>query len=258
VVGAALGCVTSVRGYFVAMKAVCDKYGALLILDEVMCGMGRCGTLHAWQSPDVDVVPDIQTIGKGLGGGYVPVAGMLVGPRVVGVLGKGTGAFSHGQTYQGHPVACAAAAAVQKIIREPGMMARVQQLGQQLETGLRKGLGEHPYVGDIRGKGLFWGIELVSDKKTKAPFEPALQVAMGVHNLGMKEPYSIAIYPGTGTADGKSGDHVLLAPPYTCTNEEIDLIWQTAVNVIRDYFKTHPEPSQGVITSELASAVVDP
>jgi len=137
-------------------------------------------------------------------------------------------------------------------------MARVRQLGQQLETGLRNGLGEHPYVGDIRGRGLFWGIEFVSDKKTRAPFEPALQVAMGVHNLGMKEPYSISIYPGTGTVDGKSGDHVLLAPPYTCTNEEIDLICQTAVNVIRDYFKTHPQSSQGIRIPELEPAAVSP
>ena len=140
------------------MKDVCDKYGALLILDEVMCGMGRCGFLHSWL--DEGICPDIQTIGKGLGGGYAPVAGMLVGKRVIDVLSKGTGAFAHGQTYQGHPVACAAALAVNKIIREPGMMDQVQNLGRQLEEILKSKLTDHPHVGDIRGKGLFWGVRL--------------------------------------------------------------------------------------------------
>jgi adenosylmethionine-8-amino-7-oxononanoate aminotransferase len=138
------------------MKAVCDKYGALLILDEIMSGMGRCGTLHAWQQEGV--VPDIQTIGKGLGGGYVAVAGLLIKKRVVDALEKGSGAFAHGQTYQGHPVACAAALEVQKIIREDGLVENAQQMGTLLGKLLKEKLGSHPNVGDIRGRGLFWGV----------------------------------------------------------------------------------------------------
>lgn len=152
----ALGCVPAVPGYFKAMKAVCDKYGALLIMDEIMSGMGRGGTLHAWQHEGV--VPDLQTIGKGLGGGYAPVAGLLLGHRVVNALQDGSGAFSHGQTYQGHPIACAAAAEVQRIIRDDGLIANVAKMGSLLGQLLEEKLGQHPHVGNIRGRGLFWGV----------------------------------------------------------------------------------------------------
>ena len=135
------------------MKAVCQKYGALLILDEVMSGMGRCGTLHAWEQEDI--VPDIQTIGKGLGGGYAPVSGVLIHDSIVQTLDKGTGVFRHGQTYQGHPISCAAALAVQKIIKEQDLLVNVREMGSYLENELHKRLGNHPHVGDIRGKGLF-------------------------------------------------------------------------------------------------------
>jgi adenosylmethionine-8-amino-7-oxononanoate aminotransferase len=149
------------------MRAVCDKYGALLIFDEVMSGMGRCGTLHAWQQEGV--IPDAQTIGKGLGGGYAPVAGLLINHRVIDVLEKGSGAFSHGQTYQGHPIACAAALEVQRVVREERLVENVARMGQLLERGLRKRLGEHAHVGDIRGKGLFWGVsELVDCSRANA------------------------------------------------------------------------------------------
>jgi adenosylmethionine-8-amino-7-oxononanoate aminotransferase len=182
------------------MKAVCDKYGALLIFDEVMSGMGRSGTLHAWQQEGV--VPDIQAIAKGLGGGYAPVAGILINPRVVDVLDKGTGAFMHGHTYQGHPIACAAALEVQRIVREEKLLDNVRAMGKLLEEGLKKRLGIHPNVGDIRGKGLFWGVslssflmlstpvtddmqvEFVKDKKTKEPFDPKLGVAMAINEKG--------------------------------------------------------------------------
>lgn len=141
------------------MKAVCERYGALFILDEVMSGMGRCGTLHAWEQEGV--VPDIQTIGKGLGGGYAPVSGVLIGNHIVQTMDKGTGVFRHGQTYQGHPVACAAALAVQRVIQEENLLENVRKMGAYLERGLKERLGGHPYVGDIRGKGLFWGVRLL-------------------------------------------------------------------------------------------------
>ncbi|KAL0259534.1 hypothetical protein SLS55_005271 [Diplodia seriata] len=234
VVGAALGCVPSVAGYFEAVKAVCDKYGALLIMDEIMSGMGRTGTLHAWQQEGV--VPDIQTIGKGLGGGYAPVAGVLINHRVVDVLQKGTGSFSHGQTYQGHPVACAAAAQVQRIIRDDSLCENVKKMGVYLEKLLKQRLADHPNVGDIRGRGLFWGIEFVKDKATKEPFDLGSGVAMGVHEKGMEPKYSISVYPGTGTADGKSGDHVLLAPAYNVTEADVEKIVDLTTGVITEFF----------------------
>lgn len=141
------------------MKEVCDKYGALLILDEIMCGIGRTGRMHAWQHEGV--APDIQTIGKGIGGGYAPVAGILINKRVVEALNKGTGAFSHGQTYQGHPVGCAAALEVQKVLNDENLFANVRKQGAILEELLKKSLGAHPHVGDIRGKGLFWGVSSI-------------------------------------------------------------------------------------------------
>lgn len=187
VVGAALGCVPSVPGYFKAVRRVCDKYGALLILDEIMCGIGRVGPeggLHAWQDSSVGVVPDIMTLGKGLGGGYMPVAAMLAGKKVVAALEKGTGAFSHGQTYQGHPLACCAALEVQRIIKADNLVANVRRQGALMERLLRQRLGVHWAVGDIRGSGLFWGIEFVLDKESKRSFFPNAGIAMGIHELG--------------------------------------------------------------------------
>ncbi|KAL8716220.1 MAG: hypothetical protein Q9220_000125 [cf. Caloplaca sp. 1 TL-2023] len=222
VVGAALGCVPSVPGYFTAMKAVCDKYGALLILDEIMCGMGRTGSLHAWQQEGV--VPDIQTIGKGLGAGYVPIAGFLAGHRVIKTLSGGTGQFTHGQTYQAHPMVCAAALEVQRIVQSEGLVANAALMGDILEMKLNESLGNHPNVGNIRGRGLFWGIELVANKATKQPFPSKLNIAMRIHEEGIRQNPGIMVYPGVGSADGWIGDHVLVAPPYNITEEDVDMI----------------------------------
>lgn len=156
VVGAATGCVPAVEGYFAAMKAVCDKYGALLILDEVMSGMGRSGTLHVWEQEDV--VPDIQTMAKGLGGGFAPIAAVMMNHRVVNRLSAGTGSFVHGHTYQAHPVACAAALEVQRIVQEENLLANVREMGELLGRLLHDQLDELPHVGNVRGKGLFWGV----------------------------------------------------------------------------------------------------
>ncbi|KAJ0337181.1 hypothetical protein KNSL1_013002 [Colletotrichum chrysophilum] len=230
----ALGCVPAVPGYFQAMKSVCDRYGALLIMDEVMSGMGRSGTLHAWEAEGV--VPDIQTIGKGLAGGYQPIAGVLVNKRVVEVLEKGTSAFVHGHTYQGHPVACAAALEVQQIIQSDGLVANVQNMGQLLSGLLKESLMDHPYVGDIRGKGLFWGIEFVRDKQTKVPWPSAARIAASINELGLTEPYGIVVYPGSGTADGVLGDHIIVAPPYTVTRDEIAFVAETVTRLVNDFF----------------------
>ena len=257
VVGAALGCVPAVPGYFQAMKKVCDQYGALLVFDEIMCGMGRSGTVHAWEQEGV--VPDMQTIGKGLGGGYAAVAGVLVGPRVVRALEQGSGAFAHGQTYQGHPVACAAGLEVQRIISEESLVVNVAKQGVYLERLLKERLADHPNVGDIRGKGLFWGvrlsspphpllplhagvdvsfqIEFVKNKATKEAFDRKLCVAMAVHNKGMHPDYSISLYPGTGTADGMVGDHVLLAPAYNISPADVELIVDLTARAVEDVFR---------------------
>ncbi|THC90109.1 hypothetical protein EYZ11_010441 [Aspergillus tanneri] len=229
-----MGAVPAVPGYFPAMKAVCEKHGALFILDEVMCGMGRCGALHAWEQEDV--VPDLQTIGKALGGGYAPVSGVLIGENIVQALDKGTGVFRHGHTYQGHPVSCAAALAVQKVIEEQNLLENVRNMGAYLEGRLRSRLEAHPNVGDIRGKGLFWGIEFVKDKATKEPFSPLVNVAFQIQETGLDPMYGISLYAASGTVEGTQGDHVILAPPYNVTKEEIDIIVQISGKVIERVF----------------------
>ncbi|MCJ1310504.1 hypothetical protein MMC25_004168 [Agyrium rufum] len=234
VVGAALGCVPAVSGYLKAMKAVCDNHGALLILDEVMCGMGRSGTMHAWQQEGV--VPDIQTMGKCLGGGYVPVAGMLIGHRVIDVLESGTGAFMHGQTYQGHAMVCAGALEVQRIIESENLLENVRIQGKHLESRLRKLLTSHENVGDIRGRGLFWGIEFVKNKATKEPFETSRGIALAVHNQSLQQDPGIMIYPGTGSVDGKRGDHIIIAPPFNIKAEDIDVIVDAVKSAIDTVF----------------------
>jgi len=213
---------------------VCDKYGALLIMDEVMCGMGRTGTMHAWQQHGV--VPDIQTIGKGLGGGYQPVAGVLIHRRVIGALEKGSGAFIHGQTYQGHPIACAAALQVQRIIQDEHLLANVAKMGKMLSSLLETSISRHPNVGDIRGRGLFWGIEFVQDKVGKQPFNADANIAMRICEMGLSEDYAIAVYPGSGTADGILGDHIILAPPFNVTDREVGHIVERLTRLVNNFF----------------------
>ena len=235
VVGAALGCVPSVPGYLKAMRNVCHKHGALFILDEVMCGMGRSGTLHAWQGEGV--APDIQTIGKGLGGGYQPIAAVLISEKVVSALLNGSGQFVHGQTYQGMPVQAAAALEVQRIKREQRLMDNVTVQGAYLEKCLKRHLEDHPNVGDIRGRGLFWGLEFVKDKLTKEPFDPKMGIAQRVHDTAISPPFNMTLYPGTGTVDGVFGDHVILAPTYIVTKEEIEYIARVTADVVHEVFQ---------------------
>ncbi|MBO1073790.1 aspartate aminotransferase family protein [Roseomonas marmotae] len=220
VVGATLGCAPAPAGYFRAVRDVCDRHGALLILDEVMCGMGRTGTLHAWEQEGI--APDIQTIAKGLGGGFQPIGGLLIASPILDAIRDGSGSFKHGHTYVAHPIACAAALEVQHVIREEGLLPRVQALGERLRQGLEARLGQHPHVGDIRGRGLFQAIELVANRDGKTCFDPGLQVNLLIRDAALAA--GVLCYPGGGTADGLHGDHALLAPPYTATEEEIDII----------------------------------
>ena len=217
VVGAATGCVTATRGYFAAVRDVCDRHGALLILDEVMCGMGRTGTLHAWAQEGI--APDIQTIAKGLGGGYAPIGGILAAGRVIAALRDGTGGFMHGQTYQAHPVACAAALEVQRILREDRLVANVAARGDGLERQLTERFGNHRHVGDIRGRGLFRALEFVADRSQRTPFAASDGVAERVKDAALAR--GLAIYPCTGTVDGGRGDHIIVAPPYIVSDADI-------------------------------------
>lgn len=215
--GATAGVLTPVPGYFKAVRAVCDKYGVLLILDEVMCGMGRTGTLHACEQEGV--VPDLMTIAKGLGGGYQPIGAVLAQRKIVDAMSKGSGFFQHGHTYLGHPMACAAALAVQQVIRRDGLVDKVCDDGVAFGAMLAEALGGHAHVGDIRGRGFFWGIELVADRASKAPFDPALKVNAAIKKDAMAR--GLLCYPFGGTVDGRQGDHVLLAPPFIATRQDL-------------------------------------
>ena len=220
VVGATAGCVPPPEGYFRALREICDRHGALLILDEVMCGMGRTGTLHAWQQEGI--APDIQAIAKGLGGGYQPIGAMLASGRIVDTIREASGAFQHGHTYLAHPMACAAALEVQHVIRDERLLDRVKERGSQLERRLIERFGNHRHIGDIRGRGLFRAIELVADRSKRAPFDPALKLHQRIKAAAFEN--GLACYPSGGTVDGRSGDHVLLAPPYIATSDDIDMI----------------------------------
>src|SRR6266702_2007241 len=208
VVGATAGCVPPPEGYFKAVREICDRHGALLVLDEVMCGMGRTGTLHAWEQEGI--APDIQAIAKGLGGGYQPIGAMLARGRIIDTIRNGSGAFQHGHTYLAHPLACAAALEVQRIIDHEHLLDQVKARGAQLERRLTERFGNHRHVGDIRGRGLFWAIELVADRASRTPFDPALKLHHRIKAIAFEG--GLGCYPGGGTLDGRSGDHVLLAP----------------------------------------------
>lgn len=220
VVGATLGAVGPVADYFARVRRICDKYGVLLILDEVMCGMGRTGTMFACEQDGIS--PDLVTIAKGLGGGYQPIGAVLLSQRIYDSFAQGSGLFQHGHTYICHPLAAAAANKVVEIISQPEMMEHVRLMGERLQAGLDARLGQHAHVGDIRGRGLFRGIEIVADKETKAPFDPALKLHAQIKKEAMAR--GLMSYPMGGTVDGRIGDHVLLAPPYIIQPEEIDLI----------------------------------
>lgn len=222
IVGATSGCVPPPSGYFRAVREICDRYGILLILDEVMCGIGRSGSFFAFEQEDV--VPDIMTIGKGLGGGYAPIAGVLISTKVVEALRAGTGMFNHGHTYQAHPLACASALAVQKIIKRDRLVERCNKMGRFLERELRDTLQGKKYVGNIRGRGLFWAIEFVQNKATKRSFEPKVEFGYRVQRKAFD--LGVAVYPGAATVDGVRGDHVLIAPSYTVTEAELRKIVQ--------------------------------
>ncbi|HHT8899096.1 TPA: aspartate aminotransferase family protein [Burkholderia cenocepacia] len=220
VVGATAGAVPPVRTYLHKIRAVCDKYGVLLILDEIMSGMGRTGYRYACDEDGV--APDLLTIAKGLGAGYQPIGATLVSDRIYRTIVDGSGFFQHGHTYLGHATACAAALEVQRVIAEDKLLDNVKARGEQLRASLREHYGAHPHVGDVRGRGLFVGVELVRDRDTKATFDPALKLHAAVKREAMQR--GLMVYPMGGTIDGVHGDHILIAPPFVCTAQQIDTI----------------------------------
>lgn len=220
VAGATLGAVPPAGDYFKRIRAICDRYGVLLILDEVMCGMGRTGALHACEQEGI--APDLMTVAKGLGGGYQPIGAVMLTKRIYEAFANGSGAFQHGHTYMGHPIAAAAALAVQDVIRRDGLLANVVAMGDRLERRLNERFGQHPHVGDIRGRGLFRALELVSERASKQPFDPRVKL----HALVKREAMArgLMVYPMGGTVDGVNGDHVLLAPPFIVEAAQVDAI----------------------------------
>ena len=228
VVGATLGSAPPAPGYFRRIREICDQYGVLFIADEIMCGGGRCGAMFAIS--DEGVAPDIITVAKGLGGGYQPIGAMLSAGHIADALKLGSGGFQHGHTYLSHPIACAAALAVQKTLRSDNLLAAVSRQGQRLMAGLEAKLGQHPNVGDIRGRGLLQGIELVTNLDTKAPFDPALKLNQRVKAEAMAR--GVVVYPMPGTIDGVHGDHIMLAPPFIATDAEIDEIIEAVAAAI--------------------------
>ncbi len=220
VVGATAGAVPPVGDYFRRIREICDRHGVLLILDEVMCGMGRTGTLFACEQDGI--APDIVTIAKGLGAGYAPIGAMLCSGTIYDAIAQGSGSFQHGHTYHGHPLAAAAGQAVLGRILDDGLLAQVRDKGDTLSAALHARFGQHPHVGDIRGRGLFRAIELVEDRETKRSFDPARKLHAQVKARAMDA--GLICYPAGGTVDGRNGDHVLLAPPFIISEAEIDML----------------------------------
>ena len=234
VVGATAGAVPAVEGYLKRIREICDHYGVLLILDEVMCGMGRTGTFFACEQDGVS--PDIVTIAKGLGAGYQPIGAMLCSDQIYAAIESGSGFFQHGHTYLGHPVACAAADAVVTKLTDGGLTARAAKMGDYLSTALHDAFGQHPHVGDIRGRGMFRGLEFVRDRETKETFAPSAQLAKKLKAACFEN--GLICYPMSGTIDGQNGDHVLLAPPFISTESELDqlvsILSQSLESVLAD------------------------
>lgn len=220
VVGATLGAVPPVEGYFKRIREICDQYGVLLILDEVMCGMGRTGSLFACEQDGI--APDIVTIAKGLGAGYQPIGAALCTAKIYEAIENGSGFFQHGHTFIGHPTACAAGLAVMNAIEDRNLIDAVRTMGEKLKSGLTRQFGQHPHIGDIRGRGLFLGLEIVEDRDTKAAFAPEKQINKKIKKAAFEA--GLICYPMGGTVDGKSGDHILLAPPFIMSDNQIDEI----------------------------------
>lgn len=232
VVGASLGTQPAPGGYFKRVREICDKHGVLFVADEVMCGMGRTGSLFALEQEGI--AADITTLAKGLGAGFQPIAAVMAAEKIVAAIQKGSGLLWNGHTYMSHAVATAGALAVQKVIEDENLLENVRARGEQLRDALNARFGQNPNIGDIRGRGLFWTVELVQDKASKAPFPAAARLSQKIQKAALD--LGLMCYPAQGCADGTNGDHILLAPSYTSTPEQIarivDLVTQAVETVL--------------------------
>jgi adenosylmethionine-8-amino-7-oxononanoate aminotransferase len=218
IVGATAGAVLATSGYFKRIREICDRYDVLLILDEVMCGVGRTGSFYAFEQEEIE--PDIVTIAKGLAAGYQPIGATIANDKIYHAIANGSGFFQHGHTFMGHPVACAAALATVDTIIEDNLLECIRLRGQQLLHLLTEALQNHPNIGDIRGRGLMVGIELVANKASKHPLPPETFAHKKVQSIAMN--HGLMCYPMSGTIDGHNGHHILLAPPYIINEEQIE------------------------------------
>ena len=232
VVGATLGVVPAVPGYFADIRRICDQHHVLFIADEVMCGSGRCGTFYAHD--DDGIVPDMVTIAKGLGGGYQPIGAVITRNFICDAIRQDPGGFAHGHTYIGHAIACAAGVAIQKCL-DDGLLATVSAKGEQLMRLLHERFGEHPHVGDIRGRGLFVGMEFVSNRKTKMAFPVEDGIPAKLKRAAMAN--GLICYPGGGSVDGRRGAHLLLAPPIIAEEQHFQELADRLAKVLRSVFE---------------------
>ncbi len=216
VVGATAGAVAALPGYFRRIREICDRYGIHLILDEVMCGTGRTGSMMAYQQEHI--VPDLVTMAKGLAAGYQPIGALLCRAEITDTIRNNSGFFQHGHTFMGHATAVAAALATQKAIRAENLLENIAERGRQIQTALKSVLGKHPNVGDIRGRGLFIAVEFVADRSSKEPFDPAAKIHSKIQKAAMEKGF--LCYGMGGTIDGFRGNHILLAPPYNFTEAQ--------------------------------------
>jgi adenosylmethionine-8-amino-7-oxononanoate aminotransferase len=235
-IGATSGAVPAIPGYFQTVSQVCRKHGVLLILDEIMCGMGRAGLPHAWIAEGI--VPDIQTIGKSLAAGYQPLSAVLASGSIVDGLKSGSGRFAHVHTYQAHPIACAAGLAVQTIVREEGLLENVRAMGSQLRKQLREQLSGSRGIGDVRGRGLLVGIEFVADRENGTPFDPSLTVWEKVRSAAFNQ--GLSVFAAGGTVDGTNGDHVMLAPAFNIDARTVDRIADLLSRAVREVMDKLP------------------
>ncbi len=231
VVGATLGAAVPPEGYVARIAEICRKHGILLIADEVMTGMGRTGKPFAAQHWGIE--PDIILVGKGVASGYAPLGGVLASARVVDAIGGGSGAFMHGFTYQAHPVCTTAGNAVLDYLETHRLFERVNTAGKNLREALVP-LEKHPHVGDIRGLGLLFGVEFLKDKAAREPFMKSDNIAEKIRQAAMDE--GVLTYPTQGCVDGHRGDHLLLAPPFTISEDECALVGSALAAALRKVF----------------------
>ncbi len=234
VVGATLGAVPAVEGYFKRIREICDRHGIVLILDEVMCGMGRTGSLFA--SDQEGIAPDILCIAKGLGAGYQPIGAMMVSAEIYEAVENGSGFFQHGHTYIGHPTACAGALAVMQEMEDRDLITQVNTMGARLRSALEAEFGQHSHIGDIRGRGLFQGLEIVEDREMKTPFDPSRTINKRFKSAAFEA--GLICYPMGGTIDGRHGDHVLLAPPFIMEDNHIGEIVDKLASALKTALQT--------------------